>query len=190
MNIPLMIGYNLISASSDTLAVTDLLQIYTKINTGEGGLDRLTAQLRRVGGIDPKAYSNLKRQLPYLTCGVFSPPVRKTENFSSIESFVLDFDHLSEKQTDPETLKKRIQGDDRAALIFTSPGGDGLKVLLVLSEPIKDYGKFSVFYKLFAVEFARMLGLQQVIDKKQAMLQGPPFYVTIRWRGTIRFIQR
>lgn len=129
-------------------------------------LGRKTENLRRVGGIDNKAYQNLKKELPYVTCGIFNPPFRKTENFARIQAFILDFDHLSEKETNPETLKKRLQDDDRIALMFVSPGGDGLKVLFVLKEPFTDHGKYSVFYKLFAAAFANSCGMQQVIDKR------------------------
>jgi hypothetical protein len=130
------------------------------------GLDIQTDRLRRVGGLDAKAYQKLKKELPYITCGIFQPPYRKTENFVHIECLMIDFDHLSEKQTTPEQLKKKLKEDDRIALMFTSPGGDGLKVLVVLKEPFKDSGKYTLFYKLFIAAFARDAGLAQVVDKR------------------------
>ena len=152
--------------STEKLVSFDLQELVEAIRLPRFDLDKKTSQLRRVGGIDPKAYQNLKKELPYITCGIFNPPFRKTENFANINCFILDFDHLSEKQTDPETVKNILKKDERVAFMFTSPGGDGLKLLFVLKEAFTDHGKYSLFYKLFAADFSRTHNLQQVIDKK------------------------
>lgn len=164
--IHLHLGRDVASAVPDQLETITLEQLAEAIALPLYDLAQKTSNLRRVGGIDKKAYQALKKDLPYITCGIFNPPIRRTENFSYIQCFMLDFDHLSEKETDPETLKKRLREDDRIALMFTSPGGDGLKVLFVLKEPFKDHGKYSLFYKVFSAGFARSINMQQVIDKK------------------------
>jgi len=164
--IELQFGENITFSASDKLVLIDLDFLSKAVSEPIKGLDVKTAQLRRVGGIDSKAYQSLKKELPYVTCGIFNPPFRKTENFASIQAFILDFDHLSEKETDPESLKQRLKADDRIALMFTSPGGDGLKVLFVLKEPFRDHGRYTIFYKIFIAEFARSYSLQQVIDKR------------------------
>lgn len=164
--IQLQLGFNVAAATPDKLEIITLDQLAEAISKPLYDLAVKTSHLRRVGGIDKKAYQALKKDLPYVTCGIFNPPVRRTENFAGIQCFMLDFDHLSEKETDPETLKKRLKEDDRIALMFTSPGGDGLKVLFVLKEPFKDHGKYSLFYKVFIADFARSINMQQVIDKK------------------------
>lgn len=159
-------GEDITAAIPDKLRPMSLEELADAIIKPAGDLALKTENLRRVGGIDKKAYQNLKKELPYVTCGIFNPPFRKTENFARIQAFILDFDHLSEKETNPETLKKQLQDDDRIVLMFTSPGGDGLKVVFVLKEPFTDHGRYSMFYKLFAAGFARNCGMQQVIDKR------------------------
>jgi len=159
-------GEHITAAAPDKLTLLNLEQLADSIIKPMPGLEMKTAQLRRVGGIDQKAYQSLKKELPYVTCGIFNPPYRKTENFAKIQAFILDFDHLSEKETNPEALKNKLKADDRIALMFTSPGGDGLKVLFMLKEPFTDHGKYTIFYKIFTAEFARSCGMQQVIDKR------------------------
>jgi len=164
--IQLQFGHDVAAASPDKLELITLENLVDIVVKPLYGLDLKTSQLRRVGGLDQKAYQALKKDLPYVTCGIFNPPFRKTENFAHIRCFMLDFDHLSEKETEPEALKKRLAEDDRITLMFTSPGGDGLKVLFVLKKPFTDHGKYTLFYKVFTAEFARSFGLQQVIDKR------------------------
>ncbi len=162
----LQLGHDLTSANPDKLELISLDQLADIISKPLFNLDQKTSNLRRVGGIDKKAYQALKKDLPYVTCGIFNPAIRRTENFAHIQCFMLDFDHLSEKETDPETLKKKLKEDDRIALMFTSPGGDGLKVMFVLKTPFTDHGKYTLFYKVFCAGFARSINMNQVIDKK------------------------
>ncbi|MDD3742213.1 MAG: CRISPR-associated primase-polymerase type B [Lentimicrobiaceae bacterium] len=164
--IQLQFGDSITSVVPRELKLIDLDFLADAIIKPLPGLDIQTDRLRRVGGLDIKAYQKLKKELPYITCGIFNPPYRKTENFTQIECLMIDFDHLSEKETTPEQLKKKLQRDDRVALMFTSPGGDGLKVLVVLKEPFRDVGKYTLFYKLFIAAFARDAGLTQVVDKR------------------------
>lgn len=152
--------------SQEKLESLDLDELIEAVKLPRYNLEAKTSQLRRVGGIDQKAYQALKKELPYFTCGIFNPPFRRTENFAKIGGFILDIDHLSDKQTNPETLKELLKKDERIVFMFTSPGGDGLKLLFVLQEPFTDHAKYSIFYKLFALEFARTHSLQQVVDKK------------------------
>lgn len=164
--ITLQSGMNITSVSPDKLETIELNDLIQAVSEPFYDLDKKTEQLRRVGGIDQKAYQSLKKELPYITCGIFNPPYRKTEHFVSIKCFILDFDHLSEKQTNADELKKILKRDERVAMMFTSPGGDGLKLLFALKSPFTDHGKYSLFYKVFAEGFARAHGLQQVIDTR------------------------
>lgn len=164
--IDMQFGKNITSATSDKLEPMELAELIQAIKEPLYGLKEKTEQLRRVGGIDQKAYQELKKDLPYVTCGIFYPPYRKTENFARIQCFILDFDHLSSKETNAEELKKVLKHDERIALMFTSPGGDGLKLVFGLKEAFTDHGKYTLFYKVFAEGFARYHNLQQVIDKR------------------------
>lgn len=164
--IDMQFGQHITAVTPDKLRPMELSELIQAIKEPLYGLKSKTEQLRRVGSIDQKAYQELKKDLPYVTCGIFYPPYRKTENFARIQCFILDFDHLSSKETTAEELKKVLKYDERIALMFTSPGGDGLKLVFGLKEPFTDYGKYSLFYKVFAEGFARYHNLQQVIDKR------------------------
>lgn len=101
--------------------------------------------------------------MPSVPC---SPPFRKTENFAFTEYFILDLDHLSEKGLELAQVRGKIQQDSRVSLCFTSPSQDGLKVFFHLKERCYDAGVFTLFYKLFAQQFARQYGIDQIIDTR------------------------
>ena len=123
-------------------------------------------QLRVAYQVAPKQYAELKRTLPYVVCGIFNPPYRKTENFGYIESFIIDIDHLSSKGLTASSLKAQLRADSRVLLAFTSPSEDGLKVMFRLRERCYDAGLFSVFYKEFIHSFSAQYHLEQVADKR------------------------
>lgn len=123
-------------------------------------------RMRMIHSIDQKQYSIAKRQLPYIVCGVFNPPFRRTENFGYCEYFMIDIDHVGEKDLSVAAIKSQIIQDSRVMLCFISPGEDGLKILFHLSEKCYDSGKYSLFYKCFAKEFSIQYGLEQVIDAR------------------------
>lgn len=126
-------------------------------------VDRIE-QLRTIAAIDPASYRQLKKELPYFVCGNFHPPFRRKENFSQIEYFVLDLDHLAQGGYQPSELRKLLQGQKKVFMVFLSPGGDGLKVLFKLDKPCRDAAMYSSFYKVFAGSFARNTGLESIVD--------------------------
>jgi len=159
----LMAGKSITSVDDPLVRITpDYL--YQKIKNSPADLSSRIRQLRQVRSLDIKRYSALKRTLPYVVCGIFSPPLRKTENFAWITHFILDIDHLSSKGMTIEGVKAKVSGCDQVIMAFTSPGEDGLKLLFRLSEKCHDSGKFSLFYKLFARWFSLQYGFDQVID--------------------------
>jgi hypothetical protein len=123
-------------------------------------------QLRIAYQVAPKQYSELKRTLPYVVCGIFNPPYRKMENFGYIQSFIIDIDHLSSKGLNANSLKTRLKADTRVQLAFTSPSEDGLKVMFRLRERCYDAALFSMFYKEFLHRFSLQYQLEQVADKR------------------------
>lgn len=123
-------------------------------------------QLRVAYRIDSKQYSVQKRSLPYVVCGIFNPPYRRTENFAYIENFIIDIDHLASKELSVADVRKRVQADSRVLMCFTSPSEDGLKVMFRLSERCYDAGLFSIFYKEFLRQFSSQYQLEQVADSR------------------------
>nr|NQU90352.1 virulence protein E [Bacteroidota bacterium] len=155
-----------ITAIGDPLQKLQVGQFFNALINPKPAIRDAIEQLRLVLTIDAKKYSVLKRNLPYVTCGIFSPPYRKTENFASIGVFMLDIDHLSQKELLASQLKEKMKADNRIELMFESPGGDGLKILFRLSEKCFDPVKYSMFYKVFAKAFSDQYGLSQVIDTR------------------------
>lgn len=159
------IGKNIIS-SADMLQKVPLKYVYDCLRNPRPEVKSAIRQLRIIREIDGKQYAMLKRQLPYMVCGMFNPPYRKSENFAYTEYFIIDIDHLSDKGFSVEETRKRIEKDTRVVLSFLSPGEDGLKVWFKLKERCYDSGLYTLFYKAFLLHFSEQYDLQQVIDSK------------------------
>ena len=93
------VGTNIQSAV-DELKQISIEYLYNSIRNPQPHIESKIQQLRTIRQMDEKAYTRAKKALPYVVCGIFNPPVRRTENFAYIEYFILDIDHLSEKQID------------------------------------------------------------------------------------------
>jgi hypothetical protein len=155
-----------ITQTDDPLVKIQVEHLYHSVRTPKPEIESQIRQLRLVKTLDTKRYSQLKRNLPYVVCGIFNPPVRRTENFAWITHFILDFDHLSEKGLTLESLKLKLAADARVVMLFVSPGNDGLKAMFRLSEKCYDSGKYSLFYKVFSRRFSQQYQLDQVIDQR------------------------
>lgn len=159
----LQIGKN-ITAFQDKLEKIGLQQIYHIISNRKSPLKTQIEQLRTIKTVDEKQYRKLKTRLPYFTCARFSPPFRKKDNFAAIEFFVLDIDHLHKNNVNPNLIREKLALDERIYLLFRSPGYDGLKIVCRLNEKCFDPGKYSMFYKIFAKQFATQYNLQNCVD--------------------------
>ena len=151
---------------NDPLQKVPLENIWRAIKAPKEQTASLIRQLRVVRSVNPKQYTQLKRNLPYVVCGMFNPPYRKTDNFAYTQYFILDLDHLSEKGLDPSQLRVQLQQDSRVVLCFVSPSQDGLKLFFRLQDRCYDAGVFTLFYRLFAQQFAQQYGIDQVVDTK------------------------
>lgn len=160
-----MCGLN-IQSPSDQLRKVQESYLFHSLVHPKPQMASLIGQLRTVYTLDLKRYSQLKRQLPYLVCGTFNPPIRISANFAYTDSFFLDLDHLATKQLNLENVRKEIASDPRVAMCFASPSKDGLKILFRFKERCYDKGLYSVFYKAFSANFARQHNLLQVVDVK------------------------
>ena len=158
-----MFGTN-IQSPADPLRKVQESYLYHSLANPKPGLLSAIQQLRIVYSIDASRYAQLKRRLPYIVCGMFNPPYRRTENFAYTESFILDLDHLSAKKIDMKALRAKIIADSRVTMCFASPSKDGLKVMFRLKNRCYDSGLYKIFYKAFATAFAQGLNIDQVID--------------------------
>lgn len=127
---------------------------------------RQQSVLRSILNIDAQKYRSLKKNLPYFVCGKFATDRRVADDFASTSSFVLDLDHYDGLGKTFEELKDELAADSRVALIYTSPSGAGLKMLFVLDKPCTDANVYAVFYRQFAMEFAKEHGITRYVDYK------------------------
>lgn len=155
-----------VTAKDDPLQKVKPEYLYHKLINPDTEISSRIRQLRVVRQLDPKQYSQLKRMLPYVVCGIFNPPFRRTENFAYTEYFMLDIDKISEKDISVEALRVQLQSDNRVLLCFLSPGEDGLKLMFRLKERCYDAGIYSLFYKVFVRKFSMQYHLEQVIDAR------------------------
>ncbi|MDD4192764.1 MAG: CRISPR-associated primase-polymerase type B [Mangrovibacterium sp.] len=156
----------LITQINDPLIKVQPEYLYHAVKKPKPEIEVMIRQLRLVRTIDENRYRNLKKQLPYVTCGIFNPPFRKTENFGWINHFIVDIDHITEKQLNSDTLRSKLVADPRVKLLFCSPGEDGLKVVFQLAEKCFDAGQYSLFYKLFVKSLSTQYQIEQVIDQR------------------------
>lgn len=162
----------MISAAANIKSVTEELKkmpirhLYDAVRNPRDTTKSLLRQLRIVRQLNPNQYSSLKQQLPYFVCAMFNPPYRRTENFAYTEYFIVDIDHISETGLLMEDLFNTITKDQRTMLCFKSPGGDGLKVIMKLSERCYDAGLYKTFYKIFLMKYSKQYEIEQVVDYK------------------------
>jgi hypothetical protein len=155
-----------ITANQDNLSKIQEEYFYNSLRNPKPLIDAKIRQLRIVYLLNPKQYALLKKSLPYIVCGIFTPPYRRIENFAYTDRFIVDIDRLGEKQLSLEEVKSRVVSDSRVIMCFTSPSRDGLKVMFGLKERCYDAGIYSSFYKAFLKDFSFEFSLDQVIDNK------------------------
>lgn len=155
-----------ITVKDDPLFKIKVEYLFHKIQHPNADIEARIRQLRIIRQLDPKQYSVLKRQLPYIVCGMFNPAVRKSDYFAYTEYFVVDIDHIEEKELSINDLKTKFTQDKRVVLCFVSPGQDGLKLMFRLKERCYDAGIYSIFYKIFLSKFGAEYNIQQVIDTR------------------------
>ena len=153
-----------LTQKDDLLNPLEVQQFYNIIRQPDETTLTLIQRLRLIQTIDKKQYGVMKRELPYVVCGIFNPPYRRLENFGCIEYFIIDIDHIGEKGLQINSLRDKLSSDSRVMLCFVSPGEDGLKLLFRLNEKCYDAGQYSLFYKTFVRAFAMQYGFEQVVD--------------------------
>lgn len=153
-----------ITKTDDQLQKIELDYLFHKIKTPKPDVISKINQLRIVKSINKAQFTTLKKQLPYFVCGIFNPPIRKTENFGYIEYFVIDLDKFGENGYNIEETRKTIEKDQHTVMTFISPSEDGLKIMFRLKDKCYDSGKYSLFYKCFIKSFSMQYNLNPLID--------------------------
>lgn len=95
------------------------------IRYGYHGIDKRITRLRATKNKDE--YDRLKKYLPAVTiAGTFS--YREDTALISLTPYVcLDFDHIQ----NPDELKKELTSDEHVYAAFISPGGNGIKTIIL-----------------------------------------------------------
>lgn len=159
-------GSNLLDAQA-AMELVSIEAIYHRLRD-DGALRDETERLRKVKQLDVGAYTRLKTRLPFVCCGQFRNGIRRSEHFETIQTWILDVDHYSGNMTDLVALREQLKADERIALLFVSPGGDGLKLFFKLTHPCTDTKRFSEAYKTFAFAFGEQYNLTRFIDFRTA----------------------
>jgi len=115
----IMFGTNIQSANS-MLTKMQESEFYQRLIQPDADLAAKIRQLRVAYQIAPKQYSEQERTLPFVVCGIFNPPYRKTENFGYTDRFIVDIDHLGSKGLTISQLRARLRTDDRILMVFSS----------------------------------------------------------------------
>lgn len=161
----IMFGKNIIQPG-DPLQKASIEQLVKVIRQPSEQLINQTNQLRMVQSIDATQFKMLKKNLPYFVTALFNPPLRKTENFAQITYFVLDIDHIHEKEFSINELIEKLKSNEHIVFMFVSPSNDGLKIVFRLQQACFDHAQYSLFYKVFATQFSQHYNLNQVIDTR------------------------
>ena len=157
-------GKNITRSHIEPLKKSSFREIFQTIKSTENELYNQINKLRRVKNIDEKVYQSLKKELPFFIGANFTNNLRKSANFISISYIVLDIDHCFQNEAQFINLRNDLSQDQQVFTLFTSPGGDGLKIVFELESPCTDTKIFSDFYRIFAVKFAREHALEKYLD--------------------------
>jgi len=111
----------------------DVTQIVERIKTGK---DRVIVDLLRMQP-DPDIRKKIKRDLPAIC---FSGTFSRREDAAIVAHsglIAIDFDHVDKRL--PE-LRKRLEADPYTFMLFLSPSGDGLKLVVKIPNSVKTHG--------------------------------------------------
>lgn len=160
----LSFGTQLTAAGPGSLSRISEVELHARMVQPDGALSELCASLRNVYSISRDAYNHQKKRLPFFCGSVFRGDHRKLEHFEEARYMVLDLDHCFKNREQYAALKDRLAADERVLLLFESPGGQGLKLVFALQEPLRSTKQYSDCYKAFAREFAALHHVEDWVD--------------------------
>lgn len=157
-------GKQIKATGAHSLQRISLYDVFEAISKSDAPLKDLCARLRQTARINPDAYRVMKTSLPFFCGSTFVQDHRKTEHFEAAHYCIIDIDHCYENEVQFASLKARLCADESVALLFTSPGGEGLKVVFQLDEPMMSTKRYSDFYAVFSRAFAERHDLVKHVD--------------------------
>lgn len=155
-----------ITQAGDQLQDISIEKFHKALTNPDGDVASLQRRLQAIRAMDPAQYRRMKTTLPYVVCAQFHPKVRRKENFLYADRFLIDIDHISENGIEINHLREKLKQDKRVELLFTSPSGDGLKVLFKIDPKVTDPAYYALFYKGFCLQFNQDYQLGPALDHK------------------------
>ncbi len=138
---------NTVHSELDEIPFSEVLQT---IRTGNGILS-IIEQVRAVK--DQNERNALKaKNLPAFSMGLFENKRHKNEFLKKIQHIIIDFDHVGDRLND---LRAQLTKDERVYCLFTSPSGDGLKLVCVLDQPITNPETYKQVYEHYTSAISR-----------------------------------
>jgi hypothetical protein len=157
-------GENIVKSNTEILKPVSVFDTCCEITKPDSDLHKIISRIRKVARLDPKAYQALKKQLPFFTGSFFGDKSRSAENFQYASYFIIDIDKCYDNEVSFTDLRSRISSDQRVHLMFTSPGGLGLKLVFELDEPCRSTKFFSDAYRSFAYQFSKEYSIESKTD--------------------------
>ncbi|GAB4424168.1 MAG: hypothetical protein OHK0039_41140 [Bacteroidia bacterium] len=134
------------------------------IRTGSDGLRSQVEMLRQAARLDPALYRRRKTHLPYFIGAAFREGIRRTDHLVAADCLILDLDGCRQSEAQFAALRERLCADAQVWLLYTSPGGQGLKLVFRLERPLTESKAFSDCYQAFARQFARRHDIGDWVD--------------------------
>ena len=160
----LYFGTSLHQSHLERLRPLSIEAVFQLITDPKADLAHQTARLRRMLTLDAKAYAGAKQTLPFVTGSAFSEGLRQKTNFEQANYTVLDLDHCFRTPLERNRLCDRIRQTCPPELLFTSPSGQGLKLVYRLDPPCSNADQYTRFYRAFASHLAEHLQLNGIVD--------------------------
>jgi hypothetical protein len=159
----LMTGKNVTNMQEPLQKIT-LSYIYNALLKTDSPLAAQIMRLRSLRLLDAKQYKAQKTNLPYIIGSIMQPALRRKENFVKAHYFIIDIDGLDNNAEKLLDIKTKLKTWAHTALLFTSPSGQGLKLIAALDTPIDDRQIYSLVYKQVAIYIANDYGLVGYVD--------------------------
>lgn len=158
-------GRDLRTSRDEAMQAISSEALFDQIANPGDELDALTTRLRRLAAIDKVAYDQAKKHLPYFCCSRFVDGRRLIKGFEQATGMVLDIDHLDKHEIPMMQLAENLVADERVYILFVSPSGQGIKMVLLFDEPITNPETYREVYKAVARSFMKKYNLKGKIDE-------------------------
>lgn len=166
METTLQYGQHVTQSDTEVLKAISIEQIHHLLTGKEGDMPNLIRRLRAIRRLDQKAFERAKSFLPYICCSCFASGIRNEKNFLEAYGMILDLDKCFDNQKEAQELKHKLRTDPHIALMYDSPGGNGIKAVLLFDQPVTDAPMYKHIYKHIASSFGQLHQVTRYIDFK------------------------